>query len=216
MLTKKLFKACPAVLTVALVAAVALAPLPSMAQQAKSAEKSAKALETITKAMTSVKTQVEDALTSLTAVTNAKDSKDLQSNFKDFSKRVDDMVKGREKARKGSEDFKAQREDYLKTWQKEMGEIQNPEIKATMEARQAKVTELMESVKPPFEAAKASFDPFMADLVDTKKMLSMDLTSGGVAAASPITSKTLADGKTVVSNIDTVLQALTTLKEQMK
>ena len=165
--------------------------------------------------MTSAKSDVEKPLQSLQGISVDNDAKNLEKNFKAFSKQVDAMTKARADAKKNKADYQVKKEEYIKNWTKEMESVSNPDIRTTMESRQAAVTKALESLKPSFEAAVQSFDPFLSDLQDTQKMLSMDLSKAGVQAASSITSKSLEDGKTVVSNLDALLTALNDVKQQM-
>jgi len=201
------------VIAIALAALIAAA-LPSMAQS-KSQQQMSKALDSIIKTATDVKGDVGKALESLQGIAANQDSKSIEKEFKAFSKQVDAMSKAREEAKKNQSTYQAKRAEYIKTWSQEMESVSNPDIRQTMEQRQAEVTKMLEGLKPSFETAVQSFDPFLSDLKDTQKMLSMDLSSAGVQAASPAITKSLEDGKTVVANLDALLTALNEAKQQM-
>ena len=65
------------------------------------------------------------------------------------------------------------------------------------------------------QAAREAFPPFLSHLQDIQRMLSVDLSQSGVAAATPIANKTVDEGKSIIGSLDTMISALTELKAQI-
>ncbi len=188
--------------------------VPSALAQSKASEKSIDALNAVIKEVTKVRTQVQGAMDSLTALTTSA-SKDLTKNFNTYSKNVENMAKGQQTIAARAEDFKARRDAYLAEWEKQMNTVTNPEIQAAMAQRQEAVKATFETLKPAAQAAREAFPPFLSDLQDIQKLLSVDLSPSGVTAAAPIGQKAVTNGTTVVQSLDTVLTTLNKIQAEV-
>ncbi len=71
---------------------------------------------------------------------------------------------------------------FLATWDEQIAQFQNPDIKARSQARRDEVAQRIQTVKASYASATMAFSPFMADLKDVQKYLSVDLTTAGIAA----------------------------------
>jgi len=182
--------------------------------QAKSSKKSVDSVNSVIKEVTKIRDQVHGALESLNALTSGAETK-LPKRFKDYSKHVATMAKAQKTTIGRVEDMKARHEAYLKEWEKEMESVTNPEIKAHMEQRQEEVRKTLESAKPAGEQAREAFAPFLLNLQEIQRMLSLDLSPSGVAAAAPIAQKATSEGNKVLAALDTRISALTTIKAQV-
>src|SRR5262245_41412765 len=110
-----------------------------------------------------IRNQIEPVLNSLGAIVqNA--SGDPSSSFKAYSKEMQKMEDQVEKARKMRADMQKKGQALFAEWEKKMGTITNPEIKAKAEANRAKLQALYDSIEPDIEAAKESGTTFMSDL----------------------------------------------------
>jgi DUF2959 family protein len=192
------------VIACAVVAALFVSPALA---QSKASAKSIDALGSVIKEVTAIRGQVQGAMDSLNALTSG-DPKNLSKNYKAFSKNVEDMAKSQQTTAARAEDFKTRRDAYLAEWQKQMQEVSNPDIQALMQTREEAVKATFETLQPAAQAARDAFPPFLSDLQDIQKLLSVDLSPSGVAAAGPVGQKAVANGTTVLQNIDAVLATL--------
>ena len=111
--------------------------------------------------------------------------------------------------------FKTFSEVLFQEWEKKMGTITNPEIKAAAEANRAKLQELYKSIEPDIAAAKDTGNAFLSDLKDLRAYFQVDLSSGGIASVSNMVTKANTEGKTIQGMLDKVLSTVDQVKAQM-
>jgi chromosome segregation ATPase len=161
-----------------------------------------------------VRDQIDPVLNSLNAIVqNA--SANPTASFKTFSKEMDEMDDQVDKARKMRADMQKRGQDLFKEWEKKMGTITNPDIKAAAEANRAKLQELYKSIEPDITAAKDTGNAFLADPKDLNAYFQVDLSSGGIASVSSQVTKCNSDGKAVQGMLDKVLSTVDQVKAQM-
>ena len=131
--------------------------------------------------------------------------------FEQFSKDVANLESTAAKIRKRGQDMKEQGAAYFKTWEQQMAQVSNPEIRALAEQRKAKLQESFDSIRKFTEPLKAQFDPWISNLKDLQKYLSNDLTIAGVEAAKPLFVKTQGEGLEVQKSMDGLLAELNTV-----
>jgi hypothetical protein len=100
---------------------------------------------------------------------------------------------------------------YFASWEKQMAEVQNPEIKNLAMQQQAKLQTAFDNIKQYSEPLKAPFDPWLFDLKDLRTYLSNDLTTSGVAAAKGLFTKTQSEGMEVQKSTNALVAELNTL-----
>jgi L-rhamnose mutarotase len=140
--------------------ALALAAAPSTNQ----AEKVAEGMLNFDKSLAEANAQVDATLNAMNAMTK-QDGK-LVDNYKIFTKEVDKLGKTAEKAKSNSLKANAQRDDFLKQWQASQETIQNPQLKASSEARRAELVPKIEAIKSSLADGAATFTPFQQNLKD--------------------------------------------------
>jgi hypothetical protein len=138
----------------------------------------------------------------VTANTNPREA------FQAFAQSLGDLESVAEKARKRGEEMKARGKEYFDQWQKQMGQVQNPEIRTLAEERKAKLQAAFDNIKRYAEPLKAQFDPWLADLKDLRTYLSNDLTVTGVDAAKSLFAKTQSEGLEVQKSMDALVAEL--------
>lgn len=182
--------------------------------QSKSSAKSVDSLRSLIKETTKLRDQVQGAIDSLSALTSGEGAK-LPKHFKAYSKHVRKMAKTQKATRKRIADLQASREDYLQDWNRQLESVNNAEVKANMQERQQEVRKTLESARPAGEAALEAFSPFLSDLQDIQRMLSLDLSQSGVTAAAPIAAKAIGEGNPTTAGLDALITALTEIKTQV-
>ena len=186
-------------------------PVPA---QSKASSKSVDSLNAVLKEIGKGKTQVQSAMDALSALASGGEA-NLTKNYNTFTKQVSGLNKTREAVKARAEDVTARREAYLAEWQKKSQEVTNPEIQAHMQQRAEQVKAVMESLAPAGDALREAFPPFFSDLNDVQKMLSVDLSPQGVAAAKPIAEKVVANGNIIIKSLDTYITTLTQVRDQL-
>ena len=191
----------------------ALVALP-VAAQSKASTKSVESLNAVLKQIQKGRGEVQAAMDSLKALSSGGET-NLTKNYNTFTKSVEKLNKTRETALARAEDMKSRREAYLAEWQKKSQEVTNPEIQAHMQQRAEAVKQTFEGLQPAGDALREAFPPFLSDLNDIQKMLSVDLSASGMTAAKPIGDKAVANGNIILQSLDTYISTLTQIRDQV-
>jgi len=126
-------------------------------------------------------TAVADCVTTLNDLaTNA--APDMRPQFKQFEgaiKKLDSLSKS-----VGSDNttMQAKSQAYFAKWDAELSQIRNEDIRSRSEARRKEVEESFEKIKATYEKTRGNFEPFLSDLKDIQRALSVDLNRSGVEA----------------------------------
>jgi outer membrane murein-binding lipoprotein Lpp len=72
--------------------------------------------------------------------------------------------------------------EFFAKWDEQLAQIKNEDIKARSQSRKDEVKKNLLAIKRSYTEAEMAFKPFMSDLKDVQKYLSVDLTPGGVAS----------------------------------
>ena len=147
------------------------------------------------------------ALSEIAATANT----DPRKAYEKYSKEVANLESTAAKIRKRSQSMQAQGQAYFKQWEREMAQVNNPEVRKLAEQRKAKLQETFESIRKYAEPLKAQFDPWMSDLKDLKVYLGNDLTIAGVDSAKSLFSKTTNEGLEVQRSMDALVAELNTV-----
>jgi len=202
-----------AAVATSIVTGLLVASAPALAQS-KASTKSVDSLNAVIKEMQKGRDQVQGAMDALNALTSGGDA-NLAKNYKTYSNQVAELTKTQKTATARAEDMKARREAYLQEWQTKTQEVSSPEIQAHMQARAEEVKKTFEGLQPAGQAIKDAFPPFLSDLQDIQKLLSVDLSASGVAAATPIGQKAVGNGNIILQNLDTYLTTMTQIRDQV-
>jgi hypothetical protein len=146
------------------------------------------------------KPQVDAMLASLNDLTRTPG--DLRPAFKKFSDTLNDTEKLAARVRKTGETIREKESTYFAEWEKQATEIQNPQIKAATQARQAEVKAKLASLGQTGRTAGAAYDPFIANMKDVRNYLSNDLTPGGISKIEPTIEKARRDGAALQKALD--------------
>jgi hypothetical protein len=164
------------------------------------------------------KTAIDNTMKALDQIA-ASANTDPRKAFEQYTKSLANLESVAERARKRGTEMKAQGQAYFAQWEKQMAEVQNPEIRALATEQKAKLQATFDNIKKFTEPLKAQFDPWVSDLKDLQKYLSNDLTVTGVDAAKSLFAKTRAEGVDVqksmgdlVAELNTIAAALTPAK----
>jgi len=153
---------------------------------------------------------IDATMTSLSDVA-ASATTNPRKAFETFSKNVENLESTANKVKKRGQDMKDQGQEYFKQWEKQMTEVNNPEIRSLAEQRKAKLQSTFEEIRKYSEPLKAQFEPWMSDLKDLQKYLSNDLTIAGVDAAKSLFVKTQNQGLDVQKSMESLVAELNTV-----
>jgi Protein of unknown function (DUF2959) len=142
--------------------------------------------------------EVDEVLASLDRIERGQD---LSAVYKKFNSDVNDLAKSADRASKSAQAMRERQAAYLGKWQKEMETLQDPSLRSTLEQRREAVRASYERVRAAGQAVREAYDPFMANLQEIRKSLSIDLTPQTVDGARPAIGAAKADGPTLKQKI---------------
>jgi hypothetical protein len=121
----------------------------------------------------------------------------LQSSAKDVDAKVTDM------RTKGAA--------YFQTWDEQLAQIKNEDIKSRSEARKKEVQDQFTKIKLSYTEIGDAYRPFISDLQDIQTALGTDLTAGGIAAIKGAAQKANQDAVPLKKAGDDLSSELTNL-----
>ncbi len=173
----------------------------------KQADKTGAGIAEFREEIVNAKQAIDETVQALDAIAVSANT-DPRAAYQRFSKSVSNLESASAKAQKRGQAMKEQGQAYFAQWEKQLAEVQNPEIRALAQQRKAKLSTTFDSIKRLTEPLKAQFDPWMSDLKDLQKYLSNDLTIAGVDAARPLFTKTKTSGLAVQKSMDELVAEL--------
>ena len=90
-----------------------------------------------------------------------------------------------EQARQRAERMRAQWQQYMTAWQNEIDRLSTPELQAGAVQRGQVVRENYARLRDAARAMQDAYQPFITQLRDIQRVLSLDLTPAGVEVAKP-------------------------------
>lgn len=176
----------------------------------KQADKTGAGIADFRTEITKAKTAVDDTVKALGQVAVTANT-DPRPAFEKFIKSLANLESTSAKAKQRGEDMKAKGKAYFSSWEKELEQIKNPEIRALATDQKVKLQAAFDSIRTVSAPLKEQFDPWMSDLQDLQKYLSSDLTVSGVDAAKGLFAKTQAEGFQVQKSMDALVAELNTV-----
>ncbi|MBF8296703.1 MAG: hypothetical protein HW389_3248, partial [Bacteroidetes bacterium] len=105
-------------------------------------------------------------------------------NSRNMSKHAEDMaIKGRQ---------------YFDTWEKELLDIINSELRSTGEERSRELIKTFSRITNLAQEVQITYQPFIVDLTDIKTALGNDLTTTGLVSIKPYITKANENAKIVM------------------
>ena len=115
-----------------------------------------------------------------------KPSVDLKPGFERFSKALERLQAAAARNDQAAAKIAQKHAAYLANWNKELAEMKYEAVKTQSQARKNEVSQRFESVNRRYAEARAAMQPLIEYLVDVRKALSNDLTTGGLESVKPI------------------------------
>lgn len=131
--------------------------------------------------ITDLQGKLDATLTSLNGLVNQPQA-DLRPQYKTFAANVAALQSAAKKLTAARSNIAAKEKEYFAQWDQEIAQIQNPDIRAISQSRRDAVAKNLASLKVSYAQTDMAFKPFLADLQDVQKYLSVDLTADGLAA----------------------------------
>ena len=151
-------------------------------------EKTAQNIQTAANRIAALPTLVDKTMASLDALVN-KPQADLRPQFKQFNADLAEVESAAKEVGAARRSMGEKGKEFFAAWDAQLAQISNEDIKARSEARKKEVTDRLDAIKRSYTEAETAFRPFMNNLKDVQKYLSVDLTSGGVTAIKDTVAK---------------------------
>jgi hypothetical protein len=132
--------------------------------------------------------QIDTTLVSLNDMVE-KPQADLRTQYKQFSANMGKVESSGKDIAAARKSMAEKQKEFFAKWDEQMAQIKNEDIKARSQSRKDEVSQKMLAIKTSYAQAEMAFKPFMNDLRDVQKFLSVDLTTGGVAAIKDTAAK---------------------------
>ena len=97
---------------------------------------------------------------------------------------------------------------YIAKWQKEMETVQDPSIKASLQQRRDAMSANFQKVRNSAQGVREAYQPFLAQLKEIQKALSVDLSPAALPGLKPSMEKANAQGQTLKQKIAEVKSEL--------
>jgi hypothetical protein len=129
-----------------------------------------------------VETALDKAVSDLTDLAE-QPKPDLKPQYDAYTASVTALESHAKAVAASAKEMRTLGEEYFKSWEKNLGDINNPELRQISADRRAKLSGHYQKVTEGYEKAKSAFDPLMVQLADVRKVLGLDLTDNGLKLA---------------------------------
>jgi chromosome segregation ATPase len=177
--------------------------------QAAEGKKAIEGFQSVRAALAKAQTQVDQNLVSLNQL--ASGGGDMSKTYATYSKEVDELDKAGKDAAKRAEGMRKNLDAYIQKWQAEVGQMQDPTIKASVTERQNAVKANFDKVRKAGQEARAAYAPFLATLTEIRKALSIDMSSAALPGLKPAFENANKQGATLkqkLAAMDAELEAM--------
>ena len=176
----------------------------------KGYQKAAATSNTLTNAAKQVdlaRSEVTDATGALDAFSTSSPA-ELRPTFKRYQDTVTALDQANVDLLQKTQDMEAQGRKYFDSWDASMAEMKSEDIRSRSKERQQEVTAQYAQIQQRYQEAHRQFDPFIANLHDIQRLLSVDLTPAGVASAHEFVEKAKAHAVEVRQALDNLAEGL--------
>lgn len=151
-----------------------------------------KSLERLAEGAAKSSTQVDRTLSAANGILESGESAPRKA-FAKFSDELDNLTSARQRLGEDATGARLAADAYFHAWQLENLAIANPDIRARADERLAHARTQMDGVAPAMRSAESVLDPLLSDLRDTHRLLSLDLSPGGIAASADLVRRATTD-----------------------
>lgn len=145
----------------------------------------------------------------LVAMDNIGRTGNLKLETNTFNMELGKLEDAAKKARERARAMKDNAANYQTAWKEEVADIKDPNLRASSEARKAAVQSHYDGVVEKAAAVREAYAPFVSDLKDISKSLSLDQSSAAVPAISPVRAR-------AHQSADTLKKAINNLSAELE
>ena len=142
------------------------------------AVKAASSLQVMQDNSSKARAQIDTVLSSLDVLMEAPADR-LRETYDRYDKDVKQMNEYAGHMRENDADLRKNGNTYLAQWQRDASNVTDPELRALSEQRREEIVRSSQSMRSTVTEAAGSFEAFLRDINDIKKVMGNDLTATG-------------------------------------
>jgi hypothetical protein len=142
------------------------------------AVKAASSLQVMQDNSSKARAQIDTVLSSLDVLMDAPADR-LRETYDRYDKDVKQMNEYADHMRENDADLRKNGNTYLAQWQRDASNVSDPELRALSEQRRDEIVRSSQAMRSTVTEAAGSFDAFLRDINDIKKVMGNDLTATG-------------------------------------
>jgi hypothetical protein len=180
------------------------------------AARAASSLEVMHQNSIKARAQVDTVLASLDTLLAAPADK-LRESYDRYAAAVKTMNEYANAIRENDTDLKRNGDAYLRQWRNDASTVANPELRALAEQRQSEIAAKGSTMRSTVTAATSTFEAFLRDINDIRKVIGNDLTPTGQEGVrnTAIANAVRGDGAQAKEAIETAERAIADLRAQI-
>jgi len=151
--------------------------------------------------------QVDKSLAALRTLTDPATT-DLRAAYDNYSNQLARMNEHAETLRREAQAMRDSRAEYFARWEEKVSDIENPTIRATAEAKRAKLRQSHERIATATVQVRDAYESFTRDLQDVRKFLGGELSKQSVSMLGDVQRKATQSGGTVKDKIGVIVAEL--------
>lgn len=142
--------------------------------------------------------EVDNAISAMAELST---TMDLKVSFKNFVRSVNKIQAERRKAKAIRDNMQKNSQKYISKWQMELDAMQDPDVKTALAERKASVKESFEKIRGTLDEVRDIYQPFLTNITEIQRALSLDLNLAGVKAMQSSINKAKTQGDAVKAKI---------------
>lgn len=142
------------------------------------AVKAASSLQVMQDNSSKARAQIDTVIASLDALMMAPADR-LRETYDRYDRDVRQMNEYADDMRENDADLRENGNNYLAQWQRDASNVSDPELRALSEQRRNEIVRSSQNMRSTVTEAAGSFDAFLRDINDIKKVMGNDLTATG-------------------------------------
>lgn len=142
------------------------------------AARAVSSLEVMQQNSSKARTQIDTVLGSLDAMLEAQPDK-LREAYDRYDRDVKKMNEYADAIRENDTDLRKNGNTYLSQWQRDTSNVSDPELRAIAERRREQIAESTQNMRGTVTSAADSFEAFLRNINDIRKVMGNDLTATG-------------------------------------
>lgn len=163
-------------------------------------QKAVSSIEEFHKELSKNLNQLTETLTALNQIAKTGEG-DLCKPYKNFVKQLNRTTDNSRSMSKHAEDMAIKGREYFDTWEKELSNIINSELRAKGEERRGELSKTFNHIISLAQEVQITYQPFIIDLTDIKTALGNDLTTTGIVSLNPYITKANKNAKIVMAKL---------------